>query len=78
MVEKNFLGAMLLRQLGVEPSRVAALGDGENDVAMLQLAGLGLAMANAAPAARAAAHHVLGRSNDEDGVVEAVERFLLV
>ena len=40
--------------------------------------GLGLAMANAAPVARAAALHTLARGNDEDGVVEACERFLLV
>jgi hydroxymethylpyrimidine pyrophosphatase-like HAD family hydrolase len=44
---------------------------------MLRGVGLGLAMANAVPLARAAAQHVLRRSNDEDGVAEAVERFLL-
>lgn len=68
----------LLRSLGLDPARCAAVGDGENDVALLQMVGLGLAMANAAPVARAAAQHTLFRGNDEDGVVEACERFLLV
>ena len=69
--------ARLLAALGVPPGRAAAVGDGENDVDMLKSVGLGLAMANAVPLARAAARHVLRRSNDEDGVAEAVERFLL-
>ena len=67
----------LLASLGVPPARAAAVGDGENDVYMLRGVGLGLAMANAVPLARAAAAHVLARSNDQDGVAEAVERFLL-
>jgi Cof subfamily protein (haloacid dehalogenase superfamily) len=69
--------ARLLRALGVPAQRAAAIGDGENDVAMLQAVGLGLAMANAAPVARAAARHTLSCGNEEDGVVEAIERFLL-
>jgi hydroxymethylpyrimidine pyrophosphatase-like HAD family hydrolase len=67
----------LLAALGVPAERCAAVGDGENDVDMLRGVGLGLAMGNAVPLARAAAKHVLRRSNDEDGVAEAVERFLL-
>lgn len=67
----------LLSSLGVPRERAAAVGDGENDVGMLRAVGLGLAMANAVPVARAAAVHVLRGSNDSDGVAEAVERFLL-
>ena len=43
---------------------------------MLQLAGVGAAVANAQPAALAAADVVVG-SNAEDGVAEAVRRFVL-
>ena len=53
-----------------------ACGDGLNDMPMLQYAGLGVAMANAQPEAKAAADAIT-LSNDEDGVAAAVERYLL-
>ncbi|KAL4433464.1 hypothetical protein ABPG77_010317 [Micractinium sp. CCAP 211/92] len=66
----------LLDRLGVDPAAVLALGDGENDVEMLQLAGLGVAMGNAGPPALAAADAVTA-SNEEDGVARAIERYVL-
>ncbi|HQE17029.1 MAG TPA: HAD family hydrolase [Aggregatilineales bacterium] len=66
----------LLAELGIEPGEVMAIGDGENDVEMLKLVGLGVAVANATEVAKAAADVVVG-SNNEDGVAEAVERFVL-
>lgn len=60
----------LLDILGVAPSDVMAIGDGENDVEMLAMVGLGVAMGNAGPHAREAADVVVA-SNDEDGVAEA-------
>jgi hydroxymethylpyrimidine pyrophosphatase-like HAD family hydrolase len=53
-----------------------AIGDGENDIEMLQLVGWGVAMANGAAQTLAVADAQVS-SNDEDGVVEALERFLL-
>ncbi|KAG2443542.1 hypothetical protein HXX76_001894 [Chlamydomonas incerta] len=67
----------LLEWLDVAPGQVMALGDGENDVEMLQLAGLGVAMGNAGPKAKAAADVVLEATNDQDGVAEAIRRFVL-
>jgi hypothetical protein len=67
----------LLEHLGVPRERVVAVGDGENDVGMLALAGTGVAMANATETTKNAARFVLERSNDEDGVAEAIERFVL-
>jgi len=67
----------LLQALGVPPHRAAAIGDGENDRDLLRLVGCGIAMANAVPITREAATHVLTRSNDQDGVAEAIERFIL-
>lgn len=66
----------LLDDLGVSPEHVLAIGDGENDIEMLQMAGIGVAVGNAMPQAKAAADYVVA-SNDADGVVEAVERFVL-
>lgn len=66
----------LLDDLSIDPAHVLALGDGENDIEMLRMAGIGAAMGNAVDAAKAAADVVVG-TNDEDGVAQAVERFVL-
>eukprot|EP00197_Chlamydomonas_leiostraca_P005647 CAMPEP_0202870918 /NCGR_PEP_ID=MMETSP1391-20130828/17200_1 /ASSEMBLY_ACC=CAM_ASM_000867 /TAXON_ID=1034604 /ORGANISM="Chlamydomonas leiostraca, Strain SAG 11-49" /LENGTH=317 /DNA_ID=CAMNT_0049551593 /DNA_START=119 /DNA_END=1072 /DNA_ORIENTATION=- len=68
--------AWLLSHLDADASHIMALGDGENDVEMLQLSGLAVAMGNAGPVAKAAAHWVAPR-NDEDGVAAAIEKFVL-
>ena len=68
--------ARLLDDMGVRPEEVVALGDGENDVELLQLAGVGVAMGNATEAAVRAAQHQVA-ANDADGWAEAVERFVL-
>ena len=54
-VDKAWGVSRCLRLLGVGPEACWAIGDGENDASMLRLAGLGVAPANAAPAASAAA-----------------------
>ncbi|PAD76483.1 Cof-type HAD-IIB family hydrolase [Paenibacillus campinasensis] len=60
------------------PAReVAAAGDYDNDLDMLQWAGLGIAMGNAEPHVKERAAVVTG-SNREDGVAEAIHRHLLL
>ncbi len=60
---------------GVPGDRIAAIGDEVNDIAIIQAAGLGIAMANAVPGVRdAAKRHT--NSNDEDGVAHAVDKIL--
>ena len=66
----------LAGHLGVPPSEIATIGDGDNDVAMFRESGFSIAMGNGRPAAKAAATVVTGR-NDEDGFAEAVARYLL-
>jgi Cof subfamily protein (haloacid dehalogenase superfamily) len=65
----------LLAHLQVRPEEVLAIGDGENDIEMLQMAGIGVAMGNAMPSAKAAADYVT-LSNDEDGVAHALQKFI--
>jgi hydroxymethylpyrimidine pyrophosphatase-like HAD family hydrolase len=67
--------AELAARSGVEPAEIVAIGDMPNDVPMLQWAGRSYAVANAHPAARAAASTVVG-SNDEDAVAVLIESLL--
>ncbi len=66
----------LLNDMGIDPAEVIAFGDGENDIEMLQLAGIGVAMGNATQHVKDIADYVTA-SNDDDGVGLAVERFVL-
>ncbi len=62
--------------LGIERGESMALGDGTNDLDMLEKAGVGVAMANADPALLRAADYVTG-NNNEGGFAQAVEKFVL-
>src|SRR5205823_5465355 len=61
------------QQLGIAPTEMVAIGDAENDMAMLRLVGLGIAMGNASPEVQAAADWVTD-TNDQDGVAAAIAR----
>jgi Cof subfamily protein (haloacid dehalogenase superfamily) len=61
---------------GIAPEEILAIGDDNNDVEMIAEAGLGVAMGNAVAAAKEAAD-VVTSSNDEDGVVRVIEKYLL-
>ena len=62
--------------LGFTLDDCMAVGDGLNDLSMVEAAGIGVAMSNAHPAVLAAADHVTG-SNDEDGVAAAFRTFVV-
>lgn len=61
--------------LGISPGEVIAFGDAENDIPMLQAAGMGVAMGNASDSVKAAADMVTG-SNNEDGIAAALDILL--
>jgi Cof subfamily protein (haloacid dehalogenase superfamily) len=75
-VSKGAALAATADYLGVPLAAVAAIGDGHNDVAMFQAAGLSIAMAGAPPAVRAAARVVTG-AVEEDGLATALARHIL-
>ncbi len=62
--------------LGVDPTELACIGDMDNDISMLQAAGLGVAMGNA-PAQVAEAAHFVTATNAENGWAQAVEELIL-
>jgi Cof subfamily protein (haloacid dehalogenase superfamily) len=66
----------VLKDLKVPAEQVMAVGDGDNDIEMLQMVGVGVAVENATSKLKEVAKHVVA-SNDADGVAEAIERFVL-
>lgn len=62
--------------LGITMENVMACGDSMNDIAMIKEAGLGIAMGNAQDIVKEAADWVTA-SNDEDGVAEAIKKWVL-
>jgi hydroxymethylpyrimidine pyrophosphatase-like HAD family hydrolase len=64
-----------LRQLDLEPSLVAGIGDAENDHAFLELCGYSVAVANALPAIREKVACVT-KGDHGDGVAELIARLL--
>jgi 5-amino-6-(5-phospho-D-ribitylamino)uracil phosphatase len=60
----------------IHPHEVVAFGDNFNDLEMLQFAGLGVAMGNAPDPVKQAAR-VITASNDEDGVAQVLEQYIL-
>ncbi|KDE55149.1 phosphoglycolate phosphatase [Methanoculleus sp. MH98A] len=64
----------LAREMGLSPSEMMAIGDSENDIEMLEAAGVGVAVRNAPARTRAAADRVTEESYG-DGFVEAVKEY---
>jgi Cof subfamily protein (haloacid dehalogenase superfamily) len=67
--------ATLSQSLGISLEQVAAIGDGLNDVEMLNAVGLPIAMGNAVDVLKSKAKWIVS-TNDEGGVAEAAERLL--
>ena len=62
--------------LGINPrTELLAIGDAENDVGMLQIASIGIAVGNASPQARDAADFTMKERNDEGGAGLAMNLF---
>jgi 5-amino-6-(5-phospho-D-ribitylamino)uracil phosphatase len=74
-VSKWTMVMSVCEQRGVEPQRVAAIGDGLNDVEIIANAGLGVAMGNADPRVMAVADRT-APDHDADGVATAIKRIL--
>ena len=68
---------ILASYLNVPQQNVMCVGDQENDMPMLKYAGLSIVMANGAPHVKELAHYVTKSDNNEGGVAEAVEKFVL-
>jgi Cof subfamily protein (haloacid dehalogenase superfamily) len=67
--------ARIAERYGIARAEVMAVGDNHNDLTMLQYAGLGVVMGNAEAELKELGF-ALTSSNEEDGVAEAIERFI--
>jgi 5-amino-6-(5-phospho-D-ribitylamino)uracil phosphatase len=74
-VNKWMMITSICQEKGIDPARVAAIGDGLNDVEIVGNAGLGIAMGNADPRVVAVADQITG-DHDEHGVASAIARIL--
>ena len=66
----------MLEGMGLTRENAICCGDGYNDISMIEYAGTGVAMGNAQPAVKEAADYITG-TNDEDGLVEVIDKFIM-
>jgi len=70
------LGVLALAKIkGIDPQDIIAIGDSENDLPMLKVVGMPVAMGNAMDSLFKVAKYVTG-SNVEDGVATMIEKFI--
>lgn len=63
--------------LGIAAQETMAFGDGDNDIALLEKAGTGVAMKNGREEVKDVADVVTERLNDEEGVAQFIEKYVL-
>jgi 5-amino-6-(5-phospho-D-ribitylamino)uracil phosphatase len=73
-VDKSAALQIVARQYGVAPRQIMAIGDAPNDLGMLGMAGVAVAMDNAHPAVKKRAHWT-APSNNDHGVHAALKRY---
>ncbi|MBP2058994.1 Cof subfamily protein (haloacid dehalogenase superfamily) [Lactobacillus colini] len=63
-------------KIGIKTEKMMALGDSGNDISMFEIVGQAVAMGNGSLEAKNAADYVTA-SNDEDGIAQAFQKFVL-
>lgn len=67
----------LLQHLHIKPEETIAIGDSFNDIEMLKVAGLGVAVKNAVPEVKDVANYVTNNDYNHDAVAEVIKKFVL-
>ncbi|MGN0141297.1 MAG: Cof-type HAD-IIB family hydrolase [Roseburia sp.] len=67
----------LTRILNMPLESTVAVGDEENDIAMIKTAHVGIAVKNGIPEIRAVADYVTENDNNHDAIAEVIEKFIL-
>jgi Cof subfamily protein (haloacid dehalogenase superfamily) len=76
-INKGIAVNRLMEYLGIAMNEVICVGDSYNDISMINVAGLGIAVRNAEEEVKKAAGYITERTNDEHAIVEIVDKFLL-
>ena len=67
---------LLAEKLNIRQDEIICIGDAENDIHMIEFAGLGVAMGNAFDNVKRAADFIT-KTNEEDGVAHVIDKFIL-
>ncbi len=67
---------ILMQKLNIQRSEIIAIGDNYNDIDMIEFAGIGIAMGNAPDKVKQYADDITF-SNDEDGVAQAIKKYII-
>lgn len=61
---------------GIDRNEIISIGDNENDISMIEFAGLGVAMGNAEQIVKNIADYIT-TTNEEDGVANVIEKYII-
>lgn len=75
-VSKGNAVRSLAEYFGFKREEVICIGDNENDMSMIEYAGLGIAMGNSEESLKNIANYITD-TNDNHGVAKAIEKFIL-
>lgn len=76
-VDKGIALQKICNYYGIDMANTLAVGDNYNDVAMIEDAGIGVAVANAHLQVREVADYITESTNNEGAVAEAIEKYAL-
>ena len=74
-VNKAFGLEKLAKELNIQPSEIAAIGDAANDIEMLEYAGLAIAMGNGSEEVKAISD-IITDTNENNGVIKAINKLI--
>lgn len=75
-VSKGLSLKYLSNLLNIDKTEIIAIGDNENDISMIEYAGLGVAMENGEKTTKDIAD-IIADTNDNDGVAKIIEEYIL-
>lgn len=75
-VSKGNALEILSKELGIDRESIIAIGDNENDISMIEFAGVGAAVGNAIDPLKEKADYI-AVSNDEGAVADVISRYIL-
>lgn len=76
-VNKKSALEWLTKQLSIQPENIMAIGDGANDLSMIEYAGVGVALKNSIPAVKEVANLYIDLTNEEGAVGFVIENYVL-